>query len=299
MTATNIPTRVEQWGIFELQLQGNAEGNPYLDGELTAQFSYKHRTIEVDGFYDGDGVYRVRFMPDTQGTWHYRTRSNQEALNNIEGTFTSVAPAANNHGPVRVANTYHFAYADGTPYRQIGTTCYAWAHQGKELEEQTLATLRAAPFNKLRMCVFPKHYVYNENEPEYYPFLCLTRGSSTWDSAQTLKDKSPEGWSFDFSRFDPAFFQHFERRIADLLALGIEADIILFHPYDRWGFSSMDAETDERYLRYIVARLAAYRNVWWSMANEYDLMASKTMADWDRFFRIVQERDPYQHLRSI
>ena len=61
----------------------------------------------------------------------------------------------------------------------------------------------------------------------------------------------------------------------------------------------MDAETDDRYLRYVVARLAAYRNVWWSMANEFDLMEAKDMADWDRFFRIVQESDPYQHLRSV
>jgi len=61
----------------------------------------------------------------------------------------------------------------------------------------------------------------------------------------------------------------------------------------------MDAGTDDRYLRYIVARLAAYRNVWWSFANEYDLMKSKTMADWDRFFQIVQKYDPYNHMRGI
>ncbi len=87
--------------------------------------------------------------------------------------------------------------------------------------------------------------------------------------------------------------------MADLLALGIEADIILFHPYDRWGFATMSAETDDRTLRYVIARLAAYRNVWWSLANEYDLMQAKTMTDWDRFFRIVQESDPYGHLRSV
>jgi hypothetical protein len=87
--------------------------------------------------------------------------------------------------------------------------------------------------------------------------------------------------------------------VGELRDLGIEADIILFHPYDRWGYATMDAQTDDRYLRYLVARLAAYRNVWWSMANEYDLMKDKTMADWDRFFRIVQESDPYQHPRSI
>ena len=28
-------------------------------------------------------------------------------------------------------------------------------------------------------------------------------------------------------------------------------------------------------------------------------MKGKTVADWDRYFHIIQERDPYQHLRSI
>ena len=71
---------------------------------------------------------------------------------------------------MRVRYTTHFGYEDGTPYVPIGTTCYAWTHQGDALEEQTLATLRTAPFNKMRMCVFPKSYAYNANEPVYYPF---------------------------------------------------------------------------------------------------------------------------------
>jgi Domain of unknown function (DUF5060)/Domain of unknown function (DUF5605)/Protein of unknown function (DUF4038) len=299
MTLTNNTTNVEQWGIFELELHGSARGNPYLDVEFTAQFAYKHRVIEVDGFYDGDGVYRIRFMPDTQGTWRYRTQSNLDALNGTEGTFTCLPPGPGNHGPVRVSNTYHFAYADGTPYKPVGTTCYAWTQQGGELEERTLATLRSAPFNKLRMCVFPKHYLFNENEPPLYPFPCLSRGSSTWNIDRLRRGEASRGWTFDFTRFDPAFFRHFEQQVAALLVLGIEADIILFHPYDRWGFATMDAQTDDSYVRYVVARLAAYRNVWWSLANEFDFLRYKTMDDWDRFFRVVQERDPYQHLRSI
>jgi hypothetical protein len=299
MTLAHTTTHVEQWGIFELALHGSAEGNPFLDVELTAQFAYKHRVIEVDGFYDGDGVYRIRFMPDTPGTWRYRTQSNLDALKGTEGTFTCLPPRSGNHGPVQVSNTYHFAYADGTPYKPVGTTCYAWTQQGDGLEKQTLATLSSAPFNKLRMCLFPKHFLFNENEPPRYPFPCLSRGESHWDVGQLVRGEASRGWSFDFSRFDPAFFRHFEQRVADLMALGIEADLILFHPYDRWGFATMDAETDDRHVRYVVARLAAYRNVWWSLANEFDLMRHKTMADWDRFFRIVQEHDPYQHLRSI
>ena len=39
--------------------------------------------------------------------------------------------------------------------------------------------------------------------------------------------------------------------------------------------------------------------MWWSLANEYDFMSEKRPADWDRFFEIVADTDPYHHLRSI
>ena len=64
-----------------------------------------------------------------------------------------------------------------------------------------------------------------------------------------------------------------------LMNLGIEADLIVMHPYDRWGFSMMKAEDDNRYWKYVLARFSAYRNVWWSLANEYDLMHEKTLSD--------------------
>jgi len=274
-------TAVEQWGVFEVSLRGPAAGNPFLEVQFAAEFRRQNRVVRADGFYDGDGAYRLRFMPDAQGTWTYLTRSNRAELDGKAGEFTCGPPSKGNHGPVVVRNTWHFGYADGTPYFPVGTTCYAWVHQGDRLEEQTLATLRAAPFNKLRMCVFPKDYVYNKNEPPYYPFERTAAGAN------------------DPTRFNPRFFQHLEKRVKDLLELGIEADLILFHPYDRWGYKNMPADADDRYLRYLVSRLAAYRNVWWSLANEFDFMKEKSMSDWDRFFRIVQESDPYQHLRSI
>lgn len=274
---------VERWDYFEFAMNGRADGNPFVDVTFSAVFQHQHRSISVDGFYDGEGRYVVRFMPDTLGEWQFTTHSSVPELDHLHGTFTCVPPSAGNHGNVSVERTYHFAYADGTPYYPFGTTCYAWTHQGEALEEQTLRTLSEAPFNKLRMCVFPKHYPYNQNEPVLYPF-----------------ERNADG-AWDFTRFNPPFFRHLEQRIAQLRALGIEADLILFHPYDEghWGFDRMPPEADHRYLRYVVARLAAFRNVWWSLANEYDLMKEKTSADWDAFFRTVQQSDPYQHLRSI
>ncbi len=64
-----------------------------------------------------------------------------------------------------------------------------------------------------------------------------------------------------------------EQRIECLMKLGIEADLILFHPYNsKWKLGSMPHEMDKHYLKYVVSRLSSYRNVWWSMANEYDFL---------------------------
>jgi hypothetical protein len=276
-----LAANVEQWGTYEVKLAGPKDGNPFVDVTVSATFQMGDRSIEARGFYDGDGIYRIRFMPPSQGAWKYTTKSNRSELNAKTGSFEAGATSAGNHGPVSARNRFHFGYADGSPFWPVGTTCYAWVHQGDELEETTLKTLAASPFNKIRMCVFPKSYAYNKNEPVYYPF----------------EGKPLKQW--DFTRFNPAFFQHLEKRIGELRDLGIQADVILFHPYDRWGFASMGAENDDRYLRYVVARLNAYRNVWWSMANEFDFVKSKKMADWDRLFQILQAEDPYGHLRSI
>ena len=273
-------SHIEKWSVFEAQFPGPSSGTPYIDIEFGADFQFEHRKVSVDGFYDGDGVYRVRFMPDSEGEWLFTTRSNRPELHGKTGRFLCVPPAKGNHGPVAVRSTRHFGYADGTPYLPFGTTCYAWTHQGDSLEEQTLNTLQQSPFNKIRMCVFPKSYAFNRNEPPAYAF------ARTADSN-------------DYTHVNPIFFQRLEKRVTQLMQAGIQADLILFHPYDRWGYSNMGAENDDRYLRYVVARLAAYRNVWWSMANEWDFVKTKTLSDWDRFFRIVQQSDPYGRLRSI
>ncbi|MGB3327830.1 MAG: DUF5060 domain-containing protein, partial [Thermomicrobiales bacterium] len=279
--AWNATTVVPCYGRFELELRGPSHGNPFVEVAIAAWIAGPDGTVRVPGFYDGDGVFCVRYMPECSGDYTWTTISNARSLDGIAGTFTVMPPLPGAHGPVRVADTFHFAHADGTRHRPLGTTAYAWTHQGDALEEKTLATLATSPFTKIRMCVFPKSYLYNENEPEHFPF--------EGDLAQ----------GFDLQRFNVASWRHLERRIAQLADLGIEADLILFHPYDRWGFSTMDPVADDRYLAYAVARLASFANVWWSLANEYDLLFAKTEADWERFAAIVQRDDPSRHLLSI
>lgn len=273
---------VKVWGIFEVVMQGPADGNPFRDVQLKGVFSQPGHEQEVNGFYDGKGVYKIRFMPDRPGRWSYVTWSSAEALNGSKGFFVCDPAEPGNHGPVRV-NGQHFSYADGERFVPVGTTLYAWTHQTVRLEEQTLKTLSHAPFNKVRMCVFPKNFLWNQNDPLMFPYVRDSSGN------------------WDYERFNPSFFRHFENRVKDLMDMGIEADIILFHPYDygKWGFSNMGRESDLRYLKYLISRLAPYRNVWWSIANEHELLENKTTEDWDNYFRMVEEEDPYGHLRSI
>jgi len=296
-TATS-GSAVEQWGVFEAVAQGPSEGNPFVDVQFGARFMREHRTVEVAGFYDGDRTYKVRFSPDSAGHWSYETTSNMKDLAGRRGEFECVAPGEGNRGPVGTAHQFHFQYADGTTYFPFGTTCYSYGFIGEPYAAETLKNLKEVGFNKVRMCLLPKPL--GKLEPVAMPFERLAGAPApSAQGTMTNPEYTESKEQFDLARLNPKYFQHVEEKIAELLAAGIEADVILFHPYDAWGFKAMGQEADDRYLRYAVARLAAYRNVWWSIANEYDLVRSKTPKDWDRFFRIVEESDPYSRLRSI
>ncbi len=288
-------TSVEQWGMYEISLHGPEDGNPFVEVSFSAEFSLGHRRMTIPGFYDGHGIYRVRCMPDSPGEWSYTTTSSARELDGKRGTFQCVAPSSENHGPVHVAHQFHFEYADGTPYFPFGTTTYSYLFMTAPYDEQTIEALRSSPFNKVRVCVLPKGQ--GKRGLASMPFEHLANSGKV--HGEELDDRTRSRERFDLSRFNPAYFQLIERHILDLQRSGIEADLILLHPYDSWGFSAMTPEEDDRYLRYVVARLSAYRNVWWAVANEFDLVKTKSLADWDRFFRIIVESDPYSHLRSI
>lgn len=270
------------WSPFVLSFEGPDDDTAYTREPLLVRFKHGHRTMLVPGYYAGNGRYAARLLVDAEGAWSWSTESTTPALDGQEGRFVAGPAEPGRHGPVRVARRYHFAYADGTPHYPVGTTCYAWIHQPKALIAQTLETLATAPFNKLRMCLFPKWYRYNEVDPERYAFV----------------GNREEGW--DYTRFDPVWWAAVEELLTRLMDLGIEADLILFHPYDhdRWGFDKLPREVNERYLRYAVARLAGFPNVWWSLANEWDLCGSKTHEEFAAYALLLREHDHAQHLVS-
>jgi hypothetical protein len=331
---------VERWGRWEgtwaaANLPGNAfdvafsvrlTPPPASDGSAATTTT----TTAVRGFFDGGNQFKARYMPPALGTWSYRTISNATALDGQSGSFEVVAPrTALNHGPVIVvaspaSNSTKLGYADETPFHAVGTTVYGMFGGDANRTARTLASLRTAPFNKVRIMAFPSGAAgpYQRAMLPYEPLGGVAGAAS------------------DLTRFNVKFWQSIERTVEALGELGVQADVVLFNlymqPYPAGlacmggpNASAYDMYPDTRFVRYIVARLASYRNVWWSLSNEWSQCSCK-FADaavdpcpgvrdfsdpgcgpdgsnslapdtpiWDALFQLVSAEDPSGHLTSI
>ena len=266
---------MRQYEYTEIKVKGKAPGDDQVCVPVRGIFEMNGTKKEVKGFYAGGDTYIVRYLSEETGMCRYQITG--EDVEGETGEFTVESAAEGRHGVVRADGT-HFRYEDGTWYYPFGTTVYAMIHQEDVLVEETFETLAEAPFNKIRICVFPKHYDFNHNEPPVFPF-----------------ERKDGGWDVRKPCF--AYWDRLESCIRRLDTLGIQCDLILFHSYDCWGFADLPKEDALVYLDYAVRRLSAFPNLWWSLANEYDLM-DYTMDDWKDFAHFIGENDAYGHLLS-
>ena len=78
---------VEKYKVFDLELSGTSQGNPFQDVQLTADFSNGIQKLTVKGFYKDQGKYGIRFMPQAEGNWTYETHSSDPQLDGQTGEF--------------------------------------------------------------------------------------------------------------------------------------------------------------------------------------------------------------------
>jgi hypothetical protein len=122
----------------------------------------------------------------------------------------------------------------------------------------TLPTLRRSPFNKVRTGLWGG-WANGEQWPN--------------GTVQTACEPT---------RFNVSFWQHVEGVLGEMRSAGIHAEIILFSPSGGSHYpqtcaclggtdsANYNLTLDRHYIKYVVSRLASYRNVWWSMANEWN-----------------------------
>jgi hypothetical protein len=281
---------VPRWEMHEFSVQRRAHvADPFRDGALVGHFhSPSGKTRIVDGFYDGGETWRLRFAPDEAGEWTYLLRGEGvEVLDRGRLRCT----AAKGHGFVGLhpENPYAFARADGTPFFPMGDTCYGLYDDSSitpELRGEYLQTRRAQRFNFVRMSVGHSEY-RAAADPAYW----------AWGGTPARPD---------LDRLNPVFFRGLDGLFRDLRARGMNVELILLNFY-RKPFTDPSLWTpvrERRWLRYVIARYAAFDNLFmWTLANEYETHPDGQYrldfpgdVEWAKeTARFVKANDPYRH----
>jgi hypothetical protein len=99
---------------------------------------------------------------------------------------------------------------------------------------------------------------------------------------------------YDFNRPVPSYWQKLDRTVAAMRAAGIQADLILAGP----DITYQQLRNDF-YKRYIVARYAAFSNVWFCLGNEIHSKGHYTPDEVREAGEFISELDPYRHPLSV
>jgi hypothetical protein len=61
-------------------MNGYSSGNPFKEVKLSARFIKDNDTVSLPGFYDGEGVYKIRFIIQDRKLKLNTVKSNTESL---------------------------------------------------------------------------------------------------------------------------------------------------------------------------------------------------------------------------
>jgi hypothetical protein len=279
--------KVPRWERFELTLPNpKPYPDPYRDVSLDVTLTRPDgRTVAFWGFHDGGQTWKFRFMPDLGGVWRYDAKFSDGSPGG-QGSFECVITPTPGMIGVYGANPIWFGYQGGTSVTlrgfHVGDRFFArnWDDADKpddgEKRRAFLDWVERQGYNTLTIA---SHYL-NRNSPG--------RGQG-WDT--------PLLWPLNASEY-----QRMERILDDLARRQINV-------YPFAGFFGRDSNfprdpADEiRYIRYTIARLGAYRNLFFNVGGpEPRLRGAKqyfTVEDVNRLGAAIARLDPFQHALTI
>ncbi len=294
------------YGEIVLQVDKPDAANPFTDVTVQGRFGRQGtEPTRVEGFCDSaDGsVFRIRFMPTSAGEYDYAVTYRQgdyEASH--KGRFTAV----DNHrdGLLRVdkEHPFHFMYeGTGRHYFWNSTTTYwllGW--RDESIIQESLERLAQLGVNRIRVALSGRTRDGTQwKEPEVKPNAQFQFRLEPWPAARPEDVADP---GYDVTRFNVEHFRKCERMLEHARRRGVQVSII-FHldglnkGVDPFGKERMGGPEEQRYYRYVVARLAAFDNVMWDVTNEWHLF--RTEAWVEQMGRLIKDCDPYDHLTSV
>jgi len=297
-------TTAPRFEVFELTLnQAGDYANPYVQVTATATLvppGGGERSIPL--FWDGGRQWKLRFSPDSLGTWSWSVRSSDPGLNDAKGTFECVASTSHGGITTMAGYPYHFQHQDGTPYWLVGDT--QWEAFADD-PGQGLTSSSVRQYFKLR-AEQGFNYVHTE-------IIGLVR-SSNIDAAGR---EQRAFFDYPAEKINPSYFREVDERVRLASSLGITLGMILLEPYftpaasidpayrydNVCWMSFRDEVARLRYVRYAVARYSAF-NVLFLLTLEWGpnpkpIEKNAAVAMFDRIGAEIQKQDPHGRLRGI
>lgn len=287
-----------------LNVAGSDAKNPFTDVAVTGTFALRGEPpLAVEGFCDsGDGrLFRIRFMPAKPGRYDYSVTYREGAFEQTHrGAFE--AKDARRRGTLRIDPEFpaHFQW-EGSKERFFwnGTTAYFLAGCDDATIKQSLNRLDQLKVTRVRAALSGRVQdgrAWFENVP---PSETISFRLDPWVARNPDSLEQPD---FDVTRFNLAYWQKWERLLAHARSKDMIVSVIFYvdgrRPgADPFGPENMGGPDEQRYYRYAAARLSAFTNVTWDLANEYRLFRDDAWAE--KMGAFLKQCDPYDHLTSV
>ncbi len=275
---------VALYEIYEAVLTAaTPSANPYLNGpQVSVTFTglsgeAAGKVFTVQGFWDGDSTYRVRFAPMAMGEWNWLSSSTDSGLNGkrgellCEGVLPEAHASWNGHVHESKAFPYTFAREDGAPFFLLGDTQWSFSTSAISWpqEFQTYVDTRASQgFNYVHGVLY-----------------------QTYPTGRAQNEGGEAFLNNDVDRLSSGFWRAMDQRVAYMNNKGIVAGMMLAWANDAWRHFRTTAQV-ERFVQYLVDRYAVY-NLFWITAGEYE--EASPPGGHAHIGELLHARDPYRH----
>ena len=291
-SATGQGVQVPRWQPHDFSFQSQTEyENPFLITFSATVTEPDGKEFTTLGFYDGEGTWKIRLAPKAEGEWSLRTHSDDSALDGKTVSFICVAnDNPNVHGGLQIDadHRYHFVFEDGTRYFLSGYEFdWLWALDTDQPDlpklKPLLDKLAAHGFNHIILNAYAHDCKWREGKTEEYDY-----GPPPMYAWHGTNDQP------DHSRFNLAYWQHYDRMMNELYQRGIIAHIMIKVYNKMVNWPATGSAEDDLYFRWIISRYAAYPNVVWDFSKEAN--NEKNLDYKLNRFQFIRESDPYSRL---
>ena len=276
---------LQRFSVCEIVLSASTSyANGYKNASVAATFTLTGGSITkaVNGFWDGGAVFKIRFNASNAGTWTYSTTSSDPSLSGRSGSFS--VSSSGGRGFVRrntSLNPEKFVFDTGTRYFMWGQTYYQIVDNAKSGNNWQVAVDNSFghSMNKVRMLVSPfPDAPYNGINSQ--PFVLISQNPLT----------------YDHDKLDLTHWQKLDTVVNYLNQKPMVADLILFNDHPE-VYGNTVAQ-DQRFVRYVIARLGAFPNVIWCLTNEWDNVKlgaphASDLNYWNTLGGIIRSEDPW------